>query len=340
VNIVSKNAANTGPCWVGIDVSKRKLDAAIWLGGKKFRSLTVDNEAAGFKVLLAWAKEEAVAGELRFCMESTGDYGVAAALYLSESGYWVSVVNPAKIKYFAVSLTRLNKTDKADAKLIAQYAAERVPDAWVLRDAGYRSLFRLNRRRQQLWELIGIERNRLECPEAIGELCVKSIKAILKVLRSELRQIDQLIAGAVQAHPELSSQAEIIKSTSILGMASIVTILSEMPTVESCASAKSYAAAAGGHSTLRESGSTLKSAPMSRGGRKLVRKVLFLPVLAGKNRVPELKSLYDRLRLRGRTHRQAMVACIRKLLMIVYGLLKHRKPYKSRVPEGAIATTT
>lgn len=320
--------------WVGIDVSKKKLDAAIWVGGKKYQTITVTNNAGGWAALLAWAKK--VAGqdiELKFCMESTGDYHYEVGLYLTELEFHVSEVNPARIRFFGLEQGRLTKTDKADAKLIAQFGRERTPEAWAMRNPVRRNFFRLHRRRQQLMKMISMEDSRRECPQAIGQTCLRSIKIILKALRAELRAVEKDLAGIIQGDPILKHQSELIRSIPILEQASAILLLAEMPGLDRVQSASSYAAAAGVQSTSKKSGTKqYDSAPMSRCGRRLVRRGLFMVTLTGIRTMPELKDMYDRLRLRGKIHRQAMVACIRKLLMIVYGVLKHEKPYQSRLP--------
>ncbi|MFI5386466.1 MAG: transposase [Fimbriimonadales bacterium] len=129
--IVSNESATLAAVWVGIDVSKKSLDVAIWLGGKRYRHLKASNDESGIETLLDWATR--IAGEdarLSSCMESTGDYHFFCALTLTEKGFSVSVADPARIKYFGIEIGRLTKTDKADAKLIAHFACERRTSAW------------------------------------------------------------------------------------------------------------------------------------------------------------------------------------------------------------------
>jgi transposase len=340
--IVSKKTApRAGVAWFGIDVSKKKLDIALWLGEKKFRSTHYENSPQGFSRLLAWALAQAGGdAELRFCMESTGDYHLMVAMFLTEKGYHVSVVNPARLKYYGLQEGRLNKTDKADAKLIAQFSCEKDPSAWPMRDPRMRQFFRLNRRRQQLVNIINQEDNRRECPEAIGIDCLNSIKRVLKAVRAELRTVEKALAEVIASHSQLSEQAQLLASIDILGPVSIATLLAEMPPVEDVEHAPSYAAAVGVQSTAKQSGSSLSTGRMSRCGRKLVRKILYMPTLTGIRRMSELADMYGRLRARGKTHVQAMVACMRKLLMIVYGVLKHKRPYKPRPLGGMISLKT
>jgi transposase len=293
--------------WVGIDVFKKWLDAAIWRGGKKYTTARVANDPDGYASLLEWARKAGGENaELRFCMESTGDYGVASAMYLTDLGFHVSVVNPARIEFFGAEQGRLTKTDKADAKLIAQFTCERDPRAWPMKSKAHRELFRLTRRRGQLKEMISMERCRRECPLAIGESCMSSTKTMLKAMRAELREIENKLNDLIEAASELKAKAELIRSIPGLQKATVFTILAEMPPVEEVASAASYAAAAGVQPT--SSLNQPESAPMSRSGRRKVRQVFFQPILDARHKIPELGAFYDRLKLKGKKHRQVMVA--------------------------------
>jgi len=320
--------------WFGIDVSKKKLHAAYWLGGQKYRMITVDNTASGFAKLLVWAMAVADGKAMGFCMEATGDYGLAAGLYLTEAGHHVSVINPAWIKHFGMGKGRLNKTDKADSKLICDYARDGQPEAWHLADPRKRQLFRLHRRRIQLTEHIVAEMNRRECPEAIGADCMASIKRVLKALRTERRDIDKQISEILKT-PGFAGDLELLLSLPRFGLSSVLVALAEMPNVEHCDSAKAYAAAAGGNPTAKESGTSVSSSSMSRGGRRIARSVLWMPTLNLIRLMPELDDLYNRLRKKGQKHKQALIACIRKLLMIIYGMLTTRTPYKPKVFQAA-----
>jgi transposase len=325
--------------WIGIDVSKNTLDAAIWTG-KRHQTLKVKNDHAGLVKLLSWAQSFSQGRILRACMESTGDYGINCALFLSESAVDVSVVNPAWIKHYGMALGRLNKTDKSDAKLIEQYAREQQPAvSRKLANPLQRNLFRLVRRRDQLVKEIQREDNRRECPDAIGRDCLESINRILKALRSELRLMEKQIGELIASAPELKSQADLIASLPILGERSAWLILAEMPHWTECQSAASFAAAAGVQSTLRQSGTSSKSAPMSKCGRKVVRAGLHMPTLTGIKKMAELEALYNRLKARGLKHKQAMIACMRKLLMIVYGVLKSGEPYTCRATANKLAAS-
>ena len=324
--------------WIGIDVSKKTLDAAIWIDGKA-KTRREANTSSGFRLLLAWIRR--VAGEgavLHICMEATGDYGFNAGLFFSEQGVSVSVVNPAWVKYYGQSQGRQNKTDRADAKLLAQYGQERSPAQWHLRDPELRLLFRLVRRRRQLSQMITSESNRRECPEAIGEACMCSIKTSLKFLREEIRGIEKQIQELVKSSPELRRRHELLRS--MAGDISIFVMLAELPCPQECQDPPSYAACAGVNPAGRRSGESLNQTRMSRGGSSYARSTLTLPMLAARRKMPELAALYDRLKARGKTHKQCLIACIRKFLMIAFAVQKSGKPYVPRLPVEKITAAS
>src|SRR2546423_1066013 len=117
--------------WVGIDVSQLTLDACLLPApGGKTRAASFANDAAGHAALAAWADEHAGGARVGFCLEGTGAYGEALAAALADAGRHVAVVNPARVKYAGLMRGCGNKTDRADARLIAEYAARERPAAW------------------------------------------------------------------------------------------------------------------------------------------------------------------------------------------------------------------
>src|SRR5688572_17261270 len=113
--------------FAGIDVSKDTLDACLLLPGGRAKEATFANDPKGHAALLAWADRHAKGAAVHFCLEATGPYSEAIATYLADAGQLVSVVNPTRVKYAGLARGRGNKTDKADARLIADYAAREHP---------------------------------------------------------------------------------------------------------------------------------------------------------------------------------------------------------------------
>jgi transposase len=322
--------------WIGIDVSKKKLDASYLDQSGKYRVAGFANNNNGYEKLLNWCMAAAEDAKLCFCMEATGDYHLNLALYLTEASYHVSVVNPANVKYFGMGQGRLNKSDKADAKLICDYGRVQQPPAWDLASPIKCSLFRLNRRRRQLNEMISAEMCRRECPEAVGPLVMASIKSTLKALRAGRREVEAQIQAIIDSEPVLVHRFELLRSLGTFGLACFLAIVAELPEIERCENAKSYAASAGGNPLTKQSGSSLSQTSISRGGRRHARATFWMPVLSMRATVPELGALYERLRAKGKTHKQAMLACVHKVFMIIYGMLKSNTPYNTRANIDAV----
>ena len=145
---------------LGIDVSKAKLDLALKRPNGKFRTQTLANTAEGFAALSAWLGSEGL-DELPVGMEATGTYWEAVAEYLADAGVTVSVVNPAQIKAFGTAALVRTKTDRVDARLIAEFCAAQGPAPWQAPSVGLRELRALVARREALQAMRIQEHNRL-----------------------------------------------------------------------------------------------------------------------------------------------------------------------------------
>jgi transposase len=149
--------------WVGIDVSKAKLDVARLDGKGKIKSHVFNNDAKGFAALLTWLDQRGCKPPAtQICTEATGPYGEALCTFLCDQGWTVSVVNPARIKGFAQSGMVRNKTDKADAVLLARFAQTMQPEPWTPPPSEVRELRALVDRLQALKDMHQQEANRLE----------------------------------------------------------------------------------------------------------------------------------------------------------------------------------
>jgi transposase len=149
---------------LGIDVSKRTLDVALIFDNRTL-CRQFKNSTDGFKSLADWLAALKIA-RVHACLEATGIYGEAIALFLHESGHLVSVVNPLRIKAYAQSNMQRNKTDRLDARLIASFCLTQVPDQWQPPSTEVKQLQALNRRIETLEEMQQAEENRLANAES------------------------------------------------------------------------------------------------------------------------------------------------------------------------------
>jgi transposase len=314
--------------WVGIDVSQLTLDACLLpADGGKPRFGVFANDPPGHAALRAWADEHARGAPLGFCLESTGAYGAALAQALAGAGRHVSVVNPARVKYAGLLRGQGNKTDRADARLIAEYATRERPPAWPPPPQPVRELQALVRRRDDLRALAAGEKGRLAAP-GLSRAARQSIRRTAAFPEREAdrlqRQADELIAASAA----LRAGRELRESIPGVGAVTAQAILAELPDPARFASAQQAAAYAGLAPRQYGSGTSVRRRTrLSKAGNARLRKALYLPTLTAIRFNPRLQALFERLVAAGKARMAAVGACMRKLLMIAYGVLKNRAPF-------------
>ncbi|MBV7539443.1 transposase, partial [Duganella sp. sic0402] len=187
---------------VGIDVSKKKLDVALLVNGK-IKTKVIDNSAAGHQLLLEWLdKTQLPKAALRVCMEATGVYFEVVATTLYDAGFAVSVVNPGCVKGFGQSENLRNKTDKADAALIARYCAAMTPATWTPAPLEQRQLRAWSQRILALKDMRQQERNRLESYEVSGMAEVaEHARSLIAWLDTEIKQLEDDVDDHIDRHP-------------------------------------------------------------------------------------------------------------------------------------------
>lgn len=318
--------------WLGIDVSKKKLDVALLDERGKSKQRVFDNDAAGFAQLGHWLKARgACAADTRVCMEATGPYSEACATGLSDAGWVVAVVNPARVKGFAQSQLLRNETDRADATLLARFGAQMAPEPWHPAPTHVRELRALVDRLQVLKDMQQQELNRLEA-HAGNPVLTASIHdhvAWLQRCAAELqRQIDDHING----HPQLRQDAELINSIPGIGQVTTPKVLAFLGDVRRFKNAKALAAFIGVTPRLKESGSSVRGRSMlSRVGHIQIRTALYMPALVASRHNPVVKAFGDRSRTAGLAPKAVVGACMHKLTMLIYGVLRSGVPFDPRI---------
>lgn len=314
--------------WVGIDVSQNTLDACLLPApNAKHRSASFANDDDGHAALLAWADEHAGTAVLGFCLESTGSYGEALATTLAESGRHVAVVNPARIKYAGLMRGQGNKTDHADAKLIAEYASRERPAAWQPPRPEVRELQALTRRRDDLRRLAASEKTRLAAP-SLTPSARRSITRTVAFLEKEADRLQTQADDLIAASERLRDDRTLLETIPGIGTVAAQAILSELPDPGRFATAEQAAAFAGLAPREYRSGTSVKKRTrLSKAGNARLRKALYLPAMTAVRFNPLVGAFYARLVEAGKPKMAALGACMRKLLMIAYGVLKSRTPF-------------
>jgi transposase len=312
--------------WIGIDVSKDTLDACLLRPSGKFKDRKFDNNPAGFQKLLGWS-DSLVGPDRHFCMEATGAYSHAVASFLVDKGELVSVENPARIKYFGMGEGILNKTDKVDARVIAQYAKQKQPEPWRPSRPEVLHLTALMRRLQAVETHLSQERNRLSEPGIDPEVA-RSINTIIQALEQETNRLEAQVREHIDQHPGLRADKVLLTSIKGVGEKLAHWVLAELPDLSHFKNAKSASAFAGLSPMEYTSGRSVKRRTrISKAGNNNLRRALYMPAIAASRFNPVVADLYKRLLERGKCKMIAICAAMRKLLMLAYGVLKTRKPF-------------
>lgn len=318
--------------WLGIDVSKRKLDVALLDARGKVKQRVFDNDSAGFSQLRKWLSERgAEPMDSRVCMEATGPYSEACATDLCDAGWVVAVVNPARVKGFAQSQLSRNKTDSADATMLARFSAQMHPDPWQPAPPEVRELRALVDRLQTLKDMQQQELNRLEAHTG-NPVLTASIQEHIDWLQRCVAELQRQIDDHIDGHPRLKQDAQLIESIPGMGQVTTPKVLAFLGDVRRFKNAKALAAFIGVTPRRRESGSSVRGrSTLSRAGHSQMRTALYMPALVASRHNPVVKAFGDRLRLSGLAPKAVIGACMHKLALLIYGVLRSERPFDARI---------
>lgn len=308
---------------LGIDISKDSFHVELSVNDK-LRHRRFTNRKEGFAELSAWlSKHKATA--VHACLEATGPYSDALALYLHEQGQTVSVVNPAQIKAFGQSELLRNKDDRPDAGLIRRFCEKQQPAAWTPAPAHFRELQALSRHLENLLETRQQQLNRLETTTA--KAVVKSLRKLVTQLDAEIKRTERQLNDHVDRHPDLKQQCQLLESIPGIGQCTAIKLLAEIEALSQYKSARQVAAYAGLTPRNIRSGTMRGQTRLSKTGNARVRKALFLPALVAKRHNPVVRNFCQRLAGYGKNKMQLVGAAMRKLIHIAFGVLKSGKVF-------------
>jgi transposase len=317
------------PVCIGIDIAKLTFDACLIRPQGKPQKKSFPNAPEGFAKLVRWVAHLAADTTCHYCMEATGSYYEALAIFLAEANQCVSVVNPHRTHHAAEASGAGNKTDPADAYGLAEYCRKENPPLWRRSAPEVRTLVAMLRRLNALQTHLTQEKNRLGDPGVAGQReVVASLEKSIAFLKSEIAQLQKQVKSHIKQHPDLKKDHDLLTSIPGIGDATAAWILAELPDITQIATAKSAAAFAGlAPREFRSGTSVRRETHLSKRGNVHLRRALYMPAMTAARFNPAVKALYDRLLARGRCHMVAIGAAMRKLLMIAYGVLKSRKEF-------------
>jgi len=310
---------------IGIDVSKDTLDVVLITERGAFHKV-IKNTSSGYQSLERWLKTLCVA-QVHACLEATGQYGEAVSEYLFERGHQVSVVNPARIKRYSESKLHRNKTDKADAALIAEFCQKENPSLWQPLSPEIKHLRALIRRLADLKSNRQQENNRLKSGEADAWV-MHDLQTHIDYLHERIEATKKEIKDIIDKTPDIKSQYKLLISIPGIGDLTASTLLAEIGDISTYEGAKQLAAYAGLNPQGHRSGSSVhKKTRISKQGRSELRCCLYMPAIVAIRHNPVVIDLSNRMTSRGSHKMEIVVASMRKLLHIAYGVLKNQLPF-------------
>jgi transposase len=308
---------------LGLDISKDSFHVELSIN-QKLRHRRFTNRKEGFAELCAWLIKHK-ASLVHACLEATGPYSEALALYLHQQGHTVSVVNPAQIKAFGQSELLRNKDDRPDAGLIRRFCEKQQPAAWTPAPPQLRELQALTRHLENLLETRQQQINRLEVTNA--KQVAKSLRKLVTQLDAEIKRTERQINDHVDRHPELKQQCQLLESIPGIGKRTATRLLAEIEDFSHYKSARQVAAYAGLTPRNNRSGTSRGQTRLSKTGNARVRKALFLPAMVAKRHNPVVRGFCQRLARHGKNKMQLVGAAMRKLIHIAFGVLKSGKAF-------------
>lgn len=297
---------------IGVDISKQTLDVSF----SDQKAASFENNPAGFKRLLKALKNQS---QTRVVMEATGGYEKPLAHFLQGQGIAVSIVNAKRVRDYAKALGRLAKNDRIDAEVIRLFAEAVNPHVMAVASHAQQALDALVRRREQLVKQRAMEKQHAE---TVGNKeAVRSIKRTIDFLDKEITRIEQAIKALINADSALIEKVERLSAVKGIGDITALTLIADLPELGQLTN-KEISALVGVAPFCRDSG-TLKGKRTTWGGRAQVRAILYMAALSAVQYNPPIKAFYNRLMKNGKTKKVALVATMRKLLIIINSMLRN-----------------
>lgn len=297
---------------VGIDTSSKQLDIYVRPIGQFF---SVSNDPDGVKEAL---KQLQILKPKRILIESTGRLELTFVCAAHKAGLPLVVCNPGQVRQFANAAGRQAKTDKLDAQDIAHFGEAMQPRLSSIKPEKLRAISDLLTVRSQCLEMSTMQKNRLQrMPKSVHQ----PLQAILKAIKKELMNIDKKLDKLVDSVPEWRQRRDLLLSAKGVGSVLAYTLLSELPELGTL-NRREIAALVGVAPINRDSGS-FNGKRYIRGGRHKIRTVLFVSMMSAIQCHPKLKPMYERLVAAGKPKKVALVACMRKQLIILNTMVKN-----------------
>jgi|SRR5579859_923191 len=312
---------------LGIDISKDKFDVCLRpteATEARLQHAQFENNPKGFKKLQRWLAQKPLGG-LHACLEATSRYGDGLALFLHEQQHTVSVVNPRRIRKYADSQLVRSQNDRLDAQIIADFCATQTPRPWQPTETAVRQLQDLSRLRQFFVAQSQRLQNRLQTESpALARL----LRRHLGQAQKTIQELETRITQHLQAHDPLANKVALVDSIGGIGLVSAAAAVAELPPVERLDHAGQAVAFAGLDPKKKDSGSSVRGkGHLSRMGSRPLRAALYMAAVAALTHNPLVRAQAQRLRAKGHSGKTVVCAAMRKLVRLIYGVLKTGQPF-------------
>lgn len=303
--------------YVGIDVSKDRLDVHVRPSGEAF---VVARDDDGVAELL---RRLSVLAPALIAVEATGGYESLVAAAVGGAGLPLAVVNPAQVRHYAQALGKRAKTDPVDAEVIARFAEATRPAPRPLPDEATQALADLVTRRRQIIAMMVAERQRAgRLPQRLRKSCER----VVRMLEKELAALDIDIDTTVRGSPAWCATEDLLASVPGIGSVTARSLIAELPELGRL-DRRRIAGLVGIAPYTRQSGKWHGKAFIG-GGRRTVRAALFVATMAAVRHNPAIRDFRQRLLNAGKPKMVALIACMRKLLIILNAIARDQKPWQ------------
>ena len=314
--------------FLGIDVGKTELFCHL-LTLSVSHSAKFINSPAGIKKLIDWLKKHAILSKVSACLEQTGHYGKLVSKALFEARLdAIYLVNPRRIKAYGNQKLRRNKSDTADAKLIANFLRSEHLDLneWTPQAPDREEITELSRYADSITR--DTARLKTKCEAVSSPPVLRSLKRRIKFQQKELADLRKRINAIIKKSDGMSSQKSLISSVPGAGEVTQHVLIAELPDIHLFKNARQLAAWSGLTPQHYESGTSGRTkTPITKVGSSALRRALFMPAMTARTQNPLLKEFGDRLQKNGKKPMEVIIAIMRKLLHQIYGILKSNKPF-------------
>ncbi|BDU37344.1 IS110 family RNA-guided transposase [Vibrio nigripulchritudo] len=296
---------------IGVDTGKAQLDIFVRPLNLFF---TVSNNDKGIKDAIKTIKKHSPE---RIVIEATGRLEMPFVLACAEAKLPIVRANPIHIKRFAGAIGRRAKNDRLDAELIAHYAEAIKPDISIIKAENIRLMSDLVIRRNQLLSMQTMEKNRIQ---VLPKSQHSTIKPILTAMKNQISNIEDKLVKLIESSPDYQTKNDILQSVPGIGNIAAASIISNVPELGYITN-KQAASLIGVAPITRESG-RYKGKRVIQGGRAQVRTVLYMAMMSAMQCNPVFKATYTRLVQSGKPKKVAIIACVRKMVVILNSMLR------------------